>query len=84
MELHSVTDWSVWSVDKLDSPVAQWWSKKLLTSRLPVRVWPGEPFFCSKNLKKSRLGPPAYASGASLAGGAIFLLAQNNLCYYLN
>ena len=25
------------------SPVAQWWSKKLLTSRLPVRVWPGEP-----------------------------------------
>ncbi len=25
------------------SGVAQWWSKKLLTSRLPVRVRPPEP-----------------------------------------
>ena len=37
------------------SPVAQWWSKKLLTSRLPVRVWPGEPFFYVKNFKNYSL-----------------------------
>ena len=59
------------------SPVAQWWSKKLLTSRLPVRVWPGEPFFWNKKSSKSRLGT-SLRSDASLAGGAIFLLEKTS------
>ena len=38
-------------IDRLYSRVAQWWSRKLLTSRLPVRVRPREPlrtFFMEK------------------------------------
>ena len=41
----------------IDSPVAQWWSKKLLTSRLSVRAWPGEPIWILEQFIKLINGP---------------------------
>ena len=65
------------------SPVAQWWSKKLLTSRLPVRVWPGEPIQRTANGGFFKLNtdenwqPSSIVPGAQAATTFIF----TSLCY---